>query len=217
MIILYRIICQTNSKIYVGQTSRPLTTRFQEHISHAIQGMTTCRKLYAAIRKHGKENFYAELLSTVETEQDANQLEKFYISQFNSIKNGYNLQEGGYNGKPSEETRKLMSESRLGEKNGMFGKSHTTESKNQISLKKKGQPSFWKGKTIPQEVRDKISDSRKGITVGEKNPSAKLTKEQVEEIKLLLQNPDYTQKQIWEMFNISRSQLQRIKSGKSWK
>lgn len=40
---------------------------------------------------------------------------------------------------PSEETRKKMSESRCGEKNGMFGKRHSNETRNKISEKNQSQ------------------------------------------------------------------------------
>ena len=49
------------------------------------------------------------------------------------------------------------------------------------------------------------------------NPGAKLTLVQVEEIKILLQNPNYTRQQIADMFVISLSAIKRIKAGTHWK
>lgn len=46
-----------------------------------------------------------------------------------------------------------------GESNGFFCKHHTQETKQMISIKKKGQPGFWKGKQLPDETRKKISDN----------------------------------------------------------
>jgi len=211
--IIYGLINKFNQKIYVGQTTRSLQVRIQEHQSEK----SGCIKLRHAIKKYGINNFDIQILSSTNNLMTANFLESFYIKIFDSIENGYNLMGGGSNGKASKETRELMSKQRKGEKNPMFGKHHTQTAKDNISIKKKGKPGYWKGKSLPQEVRNKVSNSRKGLTAGEKNPGAKLTLSQVYEIKILLQNPNYTQKQIWEMFSISRSQLQRIKSGKSWK
>lgn len=95
---------------------------------------------------------------------------------------GYNLKEGGGNGKPCEEAKQKMSESHLGEKNHMFGKTHTDDAKKKLSEKMSGEnnPMFGKthtddtkrkmscennpmfGKTHPDEVKQKISKAHKG-------------------------------------------------------
>ena len=62
-------------------------------------------------------------------------------------------------GNISDETRTKMSESRLGDKNHMFGKSHSAETKAKISNSKKGG-------TLSEEHKRKISESGKG----DKNP-----------------------------------------------
>ena len=217
MFIVYIITCQTNNKPYIGQTSRAMDVRFQEHISHANKGKTTCRKLYAAIRKYGAQNFYIEKLVVVDSQQEADQLEISYIKQYDSIAKGYNLQIGGYNGLASYETRRLMSEQRSGEKNPMFGKHHTQIVKDTISIKNTGKTGYWKGKSIPQETRDKMSKSRKGLTVGENNPAAKLTLVQVEHIKFLLRDTKLSHKVIGKQFGVSKATIQRISAGTHWK
>lgn len=217
MFIIYLIKCLRNDKLYVGQTSRSLNVRFQEHIKQASNGKTTCRKLYAAIRKYSAENFIVEKLIEASTQQEADQLEILYIKQFDSINHGYNLQFGGYNGSPSEETRELMSKQHKGVNNAMYGKHHTQAAKNAISLKNKSKPGYWKGKSMSQEIRDKVSISRIGLTAGENNPGAKLTLAQAEEIKILLQDQNYTRQQIANMFGVSLSAIKRIKAGTHWK
>lgn len=222
MFIVYLITCRVNGKVYVGQTFRPMETRFQEHLNHAQHQKTSCRKLYSAIRKYRIDNFSIEKIGEASTQEEADVLEIQFISNFDSIKLGYNLQHGGYNGRPSNETRKLMSEQHSGEHNAMFGKTHSEESKHKISDTRKKLFNEgiliapWKGKALSQEVKDKISISRKGLTVGEKNPGAKLTSIQVEEIKLLLLENDLTRKQIADRFNVSLSTIKRIRAGKAW-
>lgn len=209
---IYILRNKTNDKVYIGQTSRSLHVRLTEHQSKN----SGCIKLQRAISKYSFDNFQSETLCIVYDLPTANFLEKFYITLFDSIENGYNLMDGGSNGKPSLETRKLMSEQHQGEKNVMFGKHHTQTVKDTISAKKKGQPGYWEGKSLSQETKDKVSASRKGLTAGENNPSAKLTREQVEEIKSLFQNSDLTRQQIADRYNVSLSAIKRIKAGKAW-
>ena len=51
-------------------------------------------KLYNAIAKYGKENFYIELLEET-TPDKLDEREIFYIEKFDSYKNGYNSTNGG--------------------------------------------------------------------------------------------------------------------------
>lgn len=217
MFTIYLIRCLVNNKPYIGQTSRLMEARFQEHIKHADSGKTNCRKLYAAMRKYGSSNFSVEKLFEAETKLEADSLEIASIKNFDSIKKGYNLQIGGYNGQPSEETRKLMSLAKLGEKNNRYGKTHTQLTKDIISIKMTGKPGYWKGKSLYKETRDKLSSSLKGKYTGENNPSAKLTSEEVDQIKSLLQDLNYTRQKIADMFGVSLSTIKRIKAGKAWK
>lgn len=69
---------------------------------------------------------------------------------------------GRVHGPHSEEAIKKMSESQLGEKNHMYGKHHTEETKDKISLANKG-------KSMPDEVKIKISIANKGTCMGENN------------------------------------------------
>ena len=62
----------------------------------------------------------------------------FYEDYFMKIHNsksphGYNLRDAGNCGKLSEETKRLMSESRQGEKHPMYGKHHTQDTRDAIS------------------------------------------------------------------------------------
>jgi hypothetical protein len=63
---------------------------------------------------------------------------------------------------------------RTGEKNPMFGKSHTKEVCKRLSENHKGLQAGEKngmfGKSRPQELKDKLSNLYKGVKVGEKNP-----------------------------------------------
>lgn len=67
--------------------------------------------------------------------------------------------EGGLGRKPSEETRKKMSEAGVGEKNPFFGKKHSPETRQKISEAKKG---HGLGKTLSPEHIEKIRGAKLG-------------------------------------------------------
>ena len=66
-----------------------------------------------AIAKYGKENFKLELIEETESYEDAQEFEKLYIEEFNSINQGYNMAFGGggtVGFKVSEETKQKLQE-----------------------------------------------------------------------------------------------------------
>ena len=81
----------TNGKIYVGQTNKP-KKRLWEHFQAAEKGRDSL--LCYAIRKYGKENFVFEVIEDCE-DSLANEREEYWISQFDSFENGYNMTTGG--------------------------------------------------------------------------------------------------------------------------
>lgn len=133
--IIYALKNTINDKVYVGQTWRSLIKRFSENYRHSPH-------INNAIKKYGRDNFYYEVLTFCSTQQLADYWEKFFISFYDSIENGYNLREGGSRGKLLEATKIKISEAQSGEKG------------------------FWYGKTMPPEVTMKISQA----LLGEKNP-----------------------------------------------
>ena len=90
-----------------------------------------------------------------------------YIPTWNKGLKG--VQESWNKGKTgcfSLESRKKMSEStsasQIGEKNPFYGKSHSAETKKQISDANKGNAAWNRGKKMSPESRKKLSDSCKG-------------------------------------------------------
>ena len=70
---------------------------------------------------------------------------------------------GIYKRKPrSEETRKRMSESKLGNKNPMFGREVSEETRKKLSKANSGTNNGFYGKKHLKEARDKISKANKG-------------------------------------------------------
>ena len=150
------------------------------------------------IYKKRPETLKEEYIKTCYSEEEMCSDEQYYIKVFKTLwPNGYNLTEGGDGGIPSEETRKKMSESRSSEKNPMFGKHHSDETKQKISRVHKGKQTSEetkkklssalkgrimsdehkkkigeasKGRHHSEESKKKMSETKKGLQSGEKHP-----------------------------------------------
>lgn len=168
--IVYEIKNKINGKSYIGQ-----------HASDDLSNYWGSGNLIkAAINKYGIDNFDRVILERCVSKEELNEREKYWIAKNNTIKNGYNLTEGGTGGDTSQfidysdgwkekqtqnakdywnnlsdDDKKNRSQKMLGDKNPMFGKE-----------------GFWKGKKIPREIVQKSIDNRRKY-VGEQNPNWK--------------------------------------------
>ena len=159
---IYVIENLENGKGYVGQTTRSVEQRFNEHCKSVSQ----CHALKNAIQKYGQECFSVETLWEGEcSQEELDALEIHYIEQFNTIHpHGYNLTYGGMGGKFSDETKLLISEKSKQAWN-LKGEQYrqerrergsTEESKQKVSETLK---ELFKNKP---ELREKISKGNKG-------------------------------------------------------
>lgn len=184
---VYKRTNLVNGKQYIGQT-----IDFEKRNNAWLY-----KKIYAgeainnARKKYGTNNFKTEILKECSTQEELNEWEIYYIKAFNTVSpNGYNLTDGGegrLHSKITEETRKKMSLAHSGEKNIMFGKTHTKEAREKIRnarLGKKGtkHTDEWKikasermkstnnpnfGKPLLDSVKKKLSESLKGRIVSD--------------------------------------------------
>lgn len=193
--------------------------------------------LHKAMRKYGFDNFICEVIEECHSLDNLYSREKYWIGYYDSTNNktGYNISLGGDGA------------TLVGGKNGMFGRKHTEETKEKIreakiglklsdetkallSSQRKGVPKSEKhkasmsksrsgenhhlyGKSHKDETKMKMSESRRGSS----NSNAKLSDEDVVEIIKLLNTKKYTQKEIGDMFRVSRVAISAIKLNKSWK
>lgn len=123
-----------NSKQYIG-TAVDHTRRWCEHKSgHGS------KILKAAFKKYGVDNFSFEVIEIL-PEDEAKELEILMIRVFETqAPGGYNITAGGEGATgwlASKETRRKMSESRGGNRNGMYGKSHSKETKEKMKYRAK--------------------------------------------------------------------------------
>jgi group I intron endonuclease len=171
---VYIVTNKKNGKGYIGQTIRSIHRRLGEHQLESSK----CRAFAGAIKKHGWSTFHIEWYECPVDE--LNKHEKWLIQLMGTLAPyGYNLTEGGANGRPSEETRQKMSEALSGENNPMWGKHHNEETIQKQSEAMSGEknPMFGKigeknpnfGSKRSEETKQKIGDSMSG----EKNHMSK--------------------------------------------
>ena len=135
---VYVHINKINGKMYIGQTSKKLDERSRHH----GYGYKNNKYFYRAIKKYGWDNFEHLILFDGLSLEMANIIEKELIDKYKTQNNsfGYNIREGGMNGRMSDESKQKISDALKG--------------------KNKGKPGHWKGKKLPKEIVEKIKISR---------------------------------------------------------
>ena len=214
-----------NEKKYIGQTTKQLQKRINEHKHHSSYDEK--RYLYRAMRKYGFENIEWLIIKECETKTQLDFWEKCLIELFHTRDRefGYNSKEGGSYGKHSEETKKIISEGKKGKKNPMYGKPSwnkgkklTQEHVENLSKSHIGQVPWNKGLSgMPgtprtEETKMKISEKNSG----EKNGNARLNWNIVREIRDRAANGDKL-KDIAKHYGLSPGHVSQIVNNKMWK
>jgi len=164
---IYKITNKINNKIYIGK-----------RISKRKKYWGSGTLIKQAIKKYGENNFIFEIIENCENEKMLSEREIFWIKHFDSRNRivGYNLAEGGEGNNTSkywlkrefsDEHKKNISLHHAdisGEKNPMFGKTHTETVKENLRKMKTG---------FKYSNETKLSHSKR--TKGVNNPNSKLT------------------------------------------
>ena len=120
--IIYKITNNITNQCYIGQTIN-FKKRKNGHLdlykNKNLKGAQ--RPMYKDMRKYGIENFTFKILEEC-NENCSNEREVYYMNKFNSIKKGYNHEKSGKHKFHSEETKRKISDSQLGNKNHMYDK-----------------------------------------------------------------------------------------------
>ena len=86
---IYKITNIKNNKVYIGQTIRSVEERWKRHINDALNNVLDTH-FARAIRYYKPESFTVEVIDTATTQQELTAKESYWISWYDSVKNGYN-------------------------------------------------------------------------------------------------------------------------------
>lgn len=194
--IVYKTVNKINGKYYIGV-----------HKSKVLQDdyLGSGVHLKRAISKYGKGNFSRENLYVFDSEEEMFSKEKEIVNkELISDEFCYNLTEGGVgswshidvsgennpmhkskgrswkDGKTQEEIDEInMKKGSAGEKNGMFGKTHTAEARQKLSEANKKSYDEKFSKEVSDALKEKISKRFKGVekTQSQKDKMSKAAKE----------------------------------------
>lgn len=228
---IYVIENTRNRKPYVGQTINSAKRRFAQHMTELRLGRHPNSHMQKAYESGDTfdfrvvivcEDFYAD----------------FYESELIETLGGingnamYNQKHGGSRGRLSEETKlkisignkgktiseehkELIRQSKLGSIPWNKGKPRTEETKRKIGESKLGSTPWNKGIPRTEETKRKISDVHRGKFEGEKNPNAKLTKQEVILMRQM-RKEGASYKEVAKAFNTPLSTTKKILLKKTW-
>lgn len=129
---IYCITNSVNGKKYIGQ-SIDIYRRLNVHKNKLKKNTHDNIHLQRAYIKYGSDAFKFKIIKCCKPKY-LDRFEKLYIHIFDSFHNGYNQNTGGNSPtKLSEDTLKKMSESKLGEKNHLWGTHHSFETRIKMS------------------------------------------------------------------------------------
>lgn len=180
--IIYIATCKNNGKSYIGQTIQTINIRKRKHINDSKKEST---KFYYAVRKYGFNSFKWRILYNGIPYKLLDIAEICAIYTYNTYDKGYNSTLGGgatLGHKHTAQTKKKMSEAKIGKKLKPFtkehckkiseakvGKKHTESAKRKMSMSQVGNTNRI-DKRHTQKSKDKMSESHKGLSAGKNNP-----------------------------------------------
>ncbi len=148
---IYKTTNLINRKIYIGQTHYDKPNYF---------GSGTL--ITNAIKKYGIENFIKEYIDEVNSQEELDEKEMYWIKKYNSQDKtiGYNIADGGWNyltmtDEIKEKISNTLKGKYVGDSAFRKGISLTEEHKQAIS-------NANKGKSLTEETKYKISEANKG-------------------------------------------------------
>lgn len=106
---IYKISNDINNLVYIGLTHKKPEERWDQHLNCANGLHGKMFDIHKAIQQLGKEHFKFEVIETVEltTPTILQEREVYWISYYDSYKNGYNMTIGGEGGKYTIDDVKL--------------------------------------------------------------------------------------------------------------
>jgi len=221
---IYFIHCKGNDKYYIG-SSLKVKSRITEHKRQLRKDCHFNKYLQRAWNKYSKDMFEFDIIKIFDNNITLFQLREIegqYIKKYDSfLPHGFNIVED-----PKVGPRLLGSD------NGMYGKTHSIEARNKISMAHKdiplsqshkeniseatkGEKNHFYGKNHSKETKEKMSKNHANVS-GNKNPfyrKGKLSTKDVVEIIETLKSNKFSHRQIANKYNVSRQIITGINIG----
>ncbi len=160
--------------------------------------------LHSSILKYGKSNFRYRVLTVCSTQRVADFYENYFITERDTINNGYNIKGGGSHGHQSNETKAKISVANT-------GKRRTPEQKLTISRSVAGEkhPHYGKKGILSQNYGKKHTNTTK-------EKRSKITKAIADQIRIEYAAGGISQKKLGKKYGVSQDVISRIILNKIW-
>ena len=87
---IYSITNIINNKKYIGSTAKSFDSRWKKHITNLKNGGHASHHLQSSWNKYGEDNFVFKIEEVVDSLENLLNLERDYITKYDSYNNGYN-------------------------------------------------------------------------------------------------------------------------------
>lgn len=146
MIGIYSIVNVINGKRYIGK-SKDIEVRIKAHkaaLKKEVRGKDVNRYLFSSVKKYGLDNFRFEVIETHEVLDDSYMKDReiHFMDYYDTCNraSGYNLRRDSSSAHTVHaDTRRLLSESNMGENNPNHGNAWSLEQKERMSKIKRQQ------------------------------------------------------------------------------
>jgi len=168
--IIYCIHSLSTGKKYIGQTIEKMQRRVLRHFRTINE-----TKISRAIQKYGKYDFVYGIVEEVKDKNLLDEREQYWIKHYDSVDNGFNIQEGGKCARGFKQSESSIEKRRQ----KLIGRPLSEEHKKSISKAHKGKVlsretvdkmiAYRTGKKLTKSCKEKISQSHSKNTYELKN------------------------------------------------
>ena len=224
MIGIYKITNKKNGKVYIGQ-SQNIEERWRSHkINYKNPKAKEYEsKKYRAMRKYGINNFDFSVIEECNI-SELDEKEKYWIKQYNSVIDGYNISWGGQDSfglKKEYHSQAKLSRKQIEEIYQLLIENEIsyTEISKRMNISKAELSNINLGKNWYEEKLSYPLRITSYARKGQQNGTSKLTEIQVMTIREFYVNNSIKETilKFTKDFNISSSTVRRICNGESWK